>query len=387
LYGFAQTKVGFFLVWVKRLSPLVLIALVWAGYHYGGRWLDNRREAEEKRLALVTAQTWVATARFREQPERFLAYRDSLLSEAGVTREEISEYLERYRAARKSTCRSPTRSSTTSIRSPGSRIRSFATPKLRRLIRRAKPTRQCNFRSGHCGSGPSDTPCMKSKRLLIYLCALHRPEGKGCEMSRINVWAAVFFSEHPGPGARIWFPAEQSVAELTSQSRAGQVGAFDVNSKISRTADGLARSVGSALAAQNGLGVGYPVATTWDDAQWTEGLGRQVSHWWNGEYGATTEFSVHFGFRSQADTVTGVPEPKSGYVAYNATVPEVLACELLGWASDGYGEMPSLDMMPNGRVVMGAVSSAVGSPVDHLPVLPGGRIRMRLLPRAEHLVR
>jgi len=74
----------------------VLIALVWAGYHYGGRWLDNRREAEEKRLALVTARTWLATARFRENPDRFLAYRDSLLDEAGVTREEISEYLKRY---------------------------------------------------------------------------------------------------------------------------------------------------------------------------------------------------------------------------------------------------------------------------------------------------
>ena len=77
----------------------MLIGLIWAGYHYGGQWLTDRREAEEKRLALVTARTWLATARFRENPDRFLAYRDSLLDEAGVKREEISEYLRRYRGS------------------------------------------------------------------------------------------------------------------------------------------------------------------------------------------------------------------------------------------------------------------------------------------------
>ena len=46
-------------------------------------------------MALVTAQVWIATAKYRNEPERYIQYRDSLLRASGVAREEISGYLER----------------------------------------------------------------------------------------------------------------------------------------------------------------------------------------------------------------------------------------------------------------------------------------------------
>jgi hypothetical protein len=84
------------LIWVKRLSPFVLLVLIWFGYHFGRDYLANRRAAEQDRLALVTAQVWVATAVYRDDPERYTAYRDSLLAANHIEREDMFEFLKRF---------------------------------------------------------------------------------------------------------------------------------------------------------------------------------------------------------------------------------------------------------------------------------------------------
>lgn len=51
---------------------------------------------DAERYALVTAQVWLASARYRDDPEQFLNFRDSLLQATELSREKVDEYLRRY---------------------------------------------------------------------------------------------------------------------------------------------------------------------------------------------------------------------------------------------------------------------------------------------------
>jgi hypothetical protein len=62
---------------------------------FGYRYVDERREQTLRRHALVTARVWVARARYRDDPEGFAAYRDSLLDANGLTSAQIRDYLAR----------------------------------------------------------------------------------------------------------------------------------------------------------------------------------------------------------------------------------------------------------------------------------------------------
>ena len=46
--------------------------------------------------ALVTAQIWLASAEYRDDPQQFLNFRDSLLEATGLSLEKVDEYLQRY---------------------------------------------------------------------------------------------------------------------------------------------------------------------------------------------------------------------------------------------------------------------------------------------------
>jgi len=131
------------------------------------------------------------------------------------------------------------------------------------------------------------------------------------------------------------------------------------------------RSVGSALSPQAGIGVGESIALTWDDAQYTQGQGRHIGHWWNGEYGSSAEVSVHFGYSELTDSTTGSRYYYSGYNVFDAVTSgggwpagQDVGCDLQGVDSLGSGGMPSLDIMPHGRAVMGASSAFWRSRAD-----------------------
>ena len=123
----------------------------------------------------------------------------------------------------------------------------------------------------------------------------------------------------------------------------------------------MRRSVGSALSPNAGIGVGVSVDITYDDAQYIAGQGRYIGHSWNGVYGSGAEVGVHFGYRSMTDTLPGYPEAFSGYNVYDAIAgdwprTQDLGCDLQTADTLGWGGMPSLDVMNNGRVVMAARS-------------------------------
>lgn len=83
----------FQLIWLKRLLPLLVIALAVGGYFLWDKLSTKWESEEENRLAQVTAQVWIATAKYRNEPAKYLAYRDSLLKAADVPREKVLDFL------------------------------------------------------------------------------------------------------------------------------------------------------------------------------------------------------------------------------------------------------------------------------------------------------
>jgi len=83
------------LIWLKRLLPIIILAAAVGVYFLWDKWSAQRQLQEQDRVALVTAQVWIATAKYRNEPERFIQYRDSLLKASGVKREEVFGFLER----------------------------------------------------------------------------------------------------------------------------------------------------------------------------------------------------------------------------------------------------------------------------------------------------
>lgn len=78
----------------KRLLPFLLLGLAWLSYTLWDQHKSAQRAMEEEQLVLVTAQVWVATALYRDDPERYLAYRDSLLETNDVPRDRVFAFLE-----------------------------------------------------------------------------------------------------------------------------------------------------------------------------------------------------------------------------------------------------------------------------------------------------
>ncbi len=131
---------------------------------------------------------------------------------------------------------------------------------------------------------------------------------------------------------------------------------------VSTGASGSRRPVGSAVSTDAGIGKGESVDLTWDDAQYTTGHGRHISHWWNGQYGIDAAVSVHFAYRDLIDSTASNRIYYSGYNAYdalNGVWPRGVetGCDLQDSDPLGWGDIPSLDIMPNGRAVMAGMSA------------------------------
>lgn len=84
------------MIWLKRLLPLVLIVGGWMAYTKYQQHTAERFHEDAERYALVTAQVWLASAEYRDEPQQFLNFRDSLLEASGLSLEKVDEYLRRY---------------------------------------------------------------------------------------------------------------------------------------------------------------------------------------------------------------------------------------------------------------------------------------------------
>ena len=56
--------------------------------------LDSLDNDPEQDMALATAQIWVASAKYRENPERFLEYRDSVLTACSLSVADVRAFVD-----------------------------------------------------------------------------------------------------------------------------------------------------------------------------------------------------------------------------------------------------------------------------------------------------
>lgn len=73
-----------------------VIAAIVAGSFAWSPYMEARKKAAAERYAPVTARVWVASALYRNDPDRFIACRDSILEAEGVSAEQLQEYIKDY---------------------------------------------------------------------------------------------------------------------------------------------------------------------------------------------------------------------------------------------------------------------------------------------------
>ena len=81
------------MIWVKRLAPIVFILAAWFGYHTYDKYRTKKFAAQADHRALVTAQVWVTAAELRNDPAKYLTWRDSALKANSLSTNEMDGYL------------------------------------------------------------------------------------------------------------------------------------------------------------------------------------------------------------------------------------------------------------------------------------------------------
>lgn len=85
------------MIWLKRLLPFVIIVVAYFAYdRYTTNKVDDQAALDDK-YALAVAQIWIASAHFHDQPEAFMAFRDSLMKADGLSRADLSAYVSGYK--------------------------------------------------------------------------------------------------------------------------------------------------------------------------------------------------------------------------------------------------------------------------------------------------
>lgn len=78
--------------WLKRLSPILLLLL---GVGAAGVWWTQSKAQqgrERHTMALVFAQTWLASGRYYNQPDSFKLCRDSILDASNVDSSTVAAF-------------------------------------------------------------------------------------------------------------------------------------------------------------------------------------------------------------------------------------------------------------------------------------------------------
>ena len=77
---------------IRRLILPLIIVVAIIGVFFYNRWRTTQASEIRERCAQATAHIWLATATFRDDPEQFLTFRDSILRDHGLTTEEVQAY-------------------------------------------------------------------------------------------------------------------------------------------------------------------------------------------------------------------------------------------------------------------------------------------------------
>ena len=81
------------MIWVKRIAPFLLILLLWFAYRIYTQLHESAQANSDGRIARLSAQSWMASARYRENPQEFQKFRDSLLHANGLDDVSMKKYV------------------------------------------------------------------------------------------------------------------------------------------------------------------------------------------------------------------------------------------------------------------------------------------------------
>ena len=84
------------MVWIRRIAALLIIAGIAYGWYYSTIGEQERLKDRADRYANIIAEIWVGSAKYRQVPQQYNAFRDSLLVAYDLTEQEIREFQRRY---------------------------------------------------------------------------------------------------------------------------------------------------------------------------------------------------------------------------------------------------------------------------------------------------
>ncbi len=74
----------------------MVIIIVAYSYNYYNTAKTLKLQSDTEKFSIITAQIWIASAQYRNDPERFIEYRDSLLEISDIKADEIKKYIDHY---------------------------------------------------------------------------------------------------------------------------------------------------------------------------------------------------------------------------------------------------------------------------------------------------
>ena len=84
------------MLWIKRILFVLAVIIVISGHFVWSKLTIYREQKLAQKYAKITAETWVAYAKFNNEPEKYRQYRDSLLNADEISKEAIDDYLANY---------------------------------------------------------------------------------------------------------------------------------------------------------------------------------------------------------------------------------------------------------------------------------------------------
>jgi len=87
------------LLLIKRFLFVLAIIIVISGHFVWNKLTVYREQSLAQKYAKVTAHSWIAAAKYNNEPQKYQRYRDSLLAAVNISKEEINEYLAKYQKA------------------------------------------------------------------------------------------------------------------------------------------------------------------------------------------------------------------------------------------------------------------------------------------------